>query len=66
MPTIAEYLKYANLQMAAEAFIRNEQTLELSPSGDLLRIALIAGNGHASRFTDAQAQAFVDQHQLTF
>lgn len=26
MPTIADYLKYANLQMAAEAFIRNEKT----------------------------------------
>ena len=25
-PTIADYLKYANLQMAAEAFIRDEKT----------------------------------------
>ena len=64
MPTIAEYLKYANLQMAAEAFIRNEQTLELSPSGDALKIALIAGNKHASRFTETEATKFVSDWRV--
>ncbi len=26
MPTVAEYLKYANLQMAAEAFLKDPTT----------------------------------------
>lgn len=50
-PTIADLRKYADLQMAAEAFLVNETT------GDLVgnkREALILGNGHASVFTEAQ------------
>jgi hypothetical protein len=55
-PTIADYLKYANLQMAAEAFLVDE-------NGDLvkdIRAALIVGNRHASRFTTTQADDFLD------
>lgn len=63
MPTIADYLKYANLQMAAEAFIRDEKTGVLASSGDALIAALIAGNGHASRFPETLAPQFADQRQ---
>ena len=36
-PTITDYLKYANLQMAAEAFIRDEKTDVLAASDDVER-----------------------------
>jgi hypothetical protein len=49
-PTVAECLKYARLQMAAEAFIRSETSLILAKSGDDLIGALERGNGHASKF----------------
>jgi hypothetical protein len=62
VPTITDYLKYANLQMAAEAFMNVVETGEKLYSGDDLKRALIAGNNHASVFTDTQAQAFVDQY----
>lgn len=60
-PTIAELLKYADLQMAAEAFIRDPETLALATSGPELRERVIAGNGRASKFTLTQATRFVDQ-----
>lgn len=60
-PTISEYLKYANLQMAAEAFIRDPATNVLNGSGDDLIRALMAGNNHALRFTETEATAFADQ-----
>ena len=59
-PTIADTLKYANLQMAAEAFIRDPVTYVLSGSGTDLIDALKTGNNHASRFTETQAEAFAD------
>lgn len=59
-PTIAEYLKYANLQMAAEAFIRDPETLVLASSGQELINKLVAGNGHASRFTASEAAKLSD------
>ena len=59
-PTIADTLKYANLQMAAEAFIRDPVTYVLSGSGTDLIDALKTGYIHASRFTETQAEAFAD------
>ena len=59
-PIIADTLKYANLQMAAEAFIRDPVTYVLSGSGTDLIDALKTGNNHASRFTETQAEAFAD------
>ena len=53
--TIATYLQYANLQMAAEAFLVN-------PDGsvkDDLKTELKNGNAHASRFTDTGATEFL-------
>lgn len=63
MLSITDYLKYANLQMAAEAFIRNETTLVLAGSGQALKDALIDGNKRSLTFTQTQAEAFA--HQTT-
>ena len=43
-PTTFDHLKYSQLQMAAEAFIRNETTGFLNGSGDDLSRVLKAGN----------------------
>ncbi len=56
--TTTDYLKYANLQMAAEAFIRNESTLVLAGSGQVLKDALVDGNKRSLQFTETQATAF--------
>ena len=55
-PTTAELLKYADVQMAAEALLTNENG---SLKSDL-RKALIEGNLHNSVFTATQADAFLD------
>jgi len=69
MPTIADYLKYANLQMAAEALFAFNAT----PPGTVLTPGevsgnerntvgnLTAGNLHASKFTLTEAAKFTDQ-----
>jgi pimeloyl-ACP methyl ester carboxylesterase len=62
--TITDYLKYANLQMAAEAFILDETTKELASSGELLIDALTEGNKHSSKFTQTQAEAFAAQWEV--
>lgn len=58
LPTVADYLKYANLQMAAEAFLVDGlgKPLKDQPYID----ALIVGNKHASKFTETQAKEFAD------
>jgi pimeloyl-ACP methyl ester carboxylesterase len=59
-PTISEYLQFANLQMAAEAFlVRDDGTVR-----DDIAAALIAGNNHASRFTQNQADSFAEQWEV--
>lgn len=55
-PTINDYLKYANLQMAAEAFLVEANG---SAKQDIVQ-ALKDGNNHALRFTQSQAEAFAD------
>ena len=50
-PTVAEYFKYANLQMAAEAFLVDGFGKPYLVAKDYID-ALITGNKHASRFTD--------------
>lgn len=57
-PTITDYLKYANLQMAAEAFIRDEQTGILAATPQDIRRALQQGNLHASKFTESESIKF--------
>lgn len=49
-PSIADILKYADLQMAAEAFLSIGGASD-APRTNILS-ALIAGNGHASTFTE--------------
>ena len=49
---IATYMKYANLQMAAEGFLA---------LGPLNSSSLVLGNTRASKFTPIQAQALVDE-----
>jgi hypothetical protein len=58
--SISDYLKYANLQMAAEAFILDPDTGLFNGSGDALEKALFIGNKHDSVFTDQQASDFKD------
>lgn len=59
---IADYLKYANLQMAAEALYNFNAVLNpnLEPgkdtSGDLTKENLTTGNNHASKFTETQVE----------
>ena len=64
-PTIAEYLKFANLQMAAEALFTLDATKEgivLTPgevrSGSIDPKVLTDGNLHASKFTTTEAEKF--------
>lgn len=63
-PTIAEYLKYAHLQMAAEAFIRDEKTNRLDNNGVAYVNALISGNDHSSRFVASQADKFTGEWEV--
>jgi hypothetical protein len=57
-PTTADLLKYADLQMAAEAFlVQDAATGQLKSN---LKQALIEGNGRNSVFTSPQADAFLD------
>lgn len=57
VPGATELLKYADLQMAAEAFlVQNEISGQLKSN---LKQALIDENGHASKFTAPQADAFL-------
>ena len=59
-PAVSDYQKCADLQMASEAFLREEGVgNKLHASGEDLRKALVIGNLHASRFTETQAVPFV-------
>lgn len=64
MPTIADYLKYANLQMAAEAFLKDPDTGAENYSGTALRDALVRGNKHASFFTQSEATKFASEWEV--
>jgi hypothetical protein len=55
-PTVNDFLKYADLQMAAEAFLVEGGVLK---TGLLLEQALTFGNGHASKFTQPQVTDFL-------
>jgi len=61
-PTIADYLKYANLQMAAEAFLVDSQEKPLT--GQFYIDALIDGNKRSLVFTETQATAFAAQWEV--
>ncbi len=59
MPTITELLKFANLQIAAEAFLVDQSGTLITDSAALKK-ALTDGNRHASRFTTQLADEFLD------
>src|SRR5687768_14750737 len=61
-PTTADLLKFADLQMAAEALLVEDPATGQLKSN--LKAALIEGNGHSSKFTDVQAQNFLDHWQV--
>jgi dienelactone hydrolase len=61
-PIISDYLKYANLQMAAEAFLVTEDGV--SKTGAELTNALVAGNFQSSKFTQLQAEEFAAQWEV--
>ena len=63
--TIAQYLEYAHLQMAAEAFIRDESNPNIfRGQGDGLISALVDGNRHSSRFVKTQAEQFSTEWEV--
>jgi hypothetical protein len=64
MPTIADYFKYATLQMAAEAFLKDPKTGDDNYTGNLLIDALKAGNNHASFFVETEAEKFANQWEV--
>ena len=57
--TIPEYLKYIDLQAAAEAFLKEEAT-GLIKTGAPLLDALIDGNTHSTKFTTSRVDDFLD------
>lgn len=60
---LSTWLKYAKLQLAAEAFLINENGVKLY-SDDALSGALIDGNKHSSKFTKTQATEFAAQYTV--
>ncbi|HNL91239.1 MAG TPA: hypothetical protein PKH05_19315, partial [Nitrospira sp.] len=50
--------------MAAEAFIRDERSLELFASGERLVAVLKRGNDHTSRFPESEARKFADTWEV--
>ena len=58
---IAEYLKYANFQMAAEAFLQGFNVTNSDPTPGVSNTyiaALTLGNNHASKFPQILAEQF--------
>jgi Ca2+-binding RTX toxin-like protein len=62
---INRLLEFANMQMAAEAFLSQigDDIPNLPPAGQV-RARLVAGNFHASKFMPVQAQQFVDTYEV--
>jgi len=68
---INKLLGFANLQLAAEAFLsQSVDDVPNRPPEAQIQARLIDGNFHVSKFTPVQAEQFVwnqrGQHQLTF
>ena len=60
---INEYLKFANLQMAAEAFLTQSGDSQ-PPAGDQLVARLRKGNTHASVFPLVLAASFKEKYEV--
>ena len=62
---INRLLEFANLQMAAEAFLLRQGESSIGQvTAQQLRDRLIEGNTRASKFTPIQAQQFVDTNEV--
>lgn len=59
---LSRALEFANLQMAAEAFLRRKDEAEVQD--DQVKARLEAGNTHASKFMPAQAADFVSKYDV--
>jgi len=59
-------LEFANMQMAAEAFlVQLGQGIDGQvPSDDIIAARLVQGNRHASRFTPVQATQFLSEYEV--
>ena len=63
--TTQQLLKYANLQMAAEAFLTVKGDSENTPlTGAALASALVRGNEHSSKFTVSGAADFIEHWRV--
>ena len=64
-PSIADLLKYADLQMAAESFLTEEfPPYDLIIDSDRLELALTDGNKRSSKFTRTQAEEFLTNWEV--
>jgi hypothetical protein len=62
---INKLLEFANMQLAAEAFLsRSVDPILNTPPNDRVRDRLIEGNTHASTFAPIQAQQFADTYEV--
>src|SRR6218665_58734 len=63
---IETYLKYANLQMAAEAYVVSKTSTPGDTSGgsQLTSDVLTKGNDRSSRFTAIQAEEFIQEWEV--
>ena len=62
--TVADSLKFANLQIAAEAFLLTDEDHPKPKSGSDLIAALVDGNNRSLKFTQTQAEAFSDEWEV--
>ncbi|MEX2164957.1 MAG: hypothetical protein WD823_12030, partial [Sulfuricaulis sp.] len=62
---ISKLLEFANMQMAAEAFLSRlgDDTPNIPPAGQI-QARLTQGNTHASTFTPIQAEQFTAQYEV--
>jgi Ca2+-binding RTX toxin-like protein len=61
---IKRLLDFANMQMAAEAFLLRDTDNGVIPADNVIRDRLENGNFHASVFTPTQAEKFVSDYQV--
>ncbi|MEN5182160.1 hypothetical protein ABE501_20655 [Comamonas testosteroni] len=61
--TVSDSLKYANLQMASEAFLNAKENPKYGSDGNLID-ALTRGNDHSSKFTDTDAIDFASHWEV--
>src|SRR6218665_2811569 len=63
---IETYLKYANLQMAAEAYVvsKTSNPGNMSEGSQLTSDVLTKGNDRSSRFTAIQAEEFIQDWEV--